>query len=710
MGTRTVIAILLVLVAALGAAVAYAISALVRMKKAVRRVDLETHLLSEKMDYLRRELEKLDPERYAPKTDWTAAPGPLSAAGTSPWAPGGANTAALVIDPALLRDAPPFLDERPESANEPPVRVPTFRPVETPAVDAPVPSPPRRSEILPDLKPLVELLPENMLEPDEEEPSVLPGSTDPNPVHATAGGSSSLRMPHIPAWLAEPFIEIRTSLVPVWNWLRVTSGSEAGGNYDAVALVWCIRGAIVVLGGALAGLMLYLVPSMEPEYVTVLGCATGIVCLLLAVSLVERGFGSLGRLLAIGGLFVTARSMCHAAWVSGVVPTGWAIAIVSIGAVAATMAGERNNSLMLAGAGIATAFVVPELMILHGVSIRFAAGLCVLLAAVVHAVASLRPWPLVRILCFVYGYSFLAYCVFHVPALGGISLGVSLVCLFATQHVLVLLGPSPLPRAIGVGSFWLGVLAMFLCLIVELGGMFQFFEHLQTLVMMFVLMLGGIALLERYGNPDRRDGPTGIALAACLVAMSAKLVLDLMPWHPGRGLVFNSPYSLYDAAVRCLDLIMVVAAFWMSGRRLTESAPRASVALGGFAFALMFVYATFEMNTYLHVNQPGFQGAGLSLLWGLVGVLLTMAGVSGKRPILSQLGGLFLIVMVVKLLAMDMGHMVMLHRVVALSGVGVLLLAGAVPYFRRSATLPDNSAVIPTADTIHQEPDPGHAP
>lgn len=709
MDTRFIIVLLLVLVAGLGVAVAYTLNALVVLKKAVRRVDLETHLLSEKLDYLRRELEKLDPDRYAPKSDWAVTPAAQGPIGSSAWAPPGANsTATLVIDPALLEDARPLPGDRPETSNEPPLRLPLPRVAEA-AISTPAP----RSELLPDLKPLVDLLPENMREP-EEEPSVLPGSGEPESVHAHTMSSvhgTPLRS-RTSQWLHDSLASLREGLAPAWKWFCVTSGPDAGGNYEAVALVWLIRGTVLTLGFALTSLMVSLVPAMEPEYVTVLGCVAGIACLSLAVTMVDRGAGALGRLLAIGGLIMTALSMFHGAWVSGVVPVGWALGILSVGALATTMAGERNHSLLLTGAGMAAVFALPLILIMQGESVRVAAALCVLLSVLAHAIISPRAWILLRILSLVYGYIFIASCTVNLDQpLRGPVLGALVGLLFVAQHGVVLFGPQSMPQTARQGSFWLGVTALFLFVCLELTSMFQGFGHLRSLVLTFVLLMGTIMLLERYNHPAQRDRATSLAMAICLTVMAVKQVLDFAPWQPALNLIFNSPYSLYEAAVRCLALIMVTAAFLMTARRLSDSVPRVTLALNALAFVGAFVYATLEVNTYLHVNLPGFQGAGLSLLWGLIGVLMTMAGVAIQRPLLSQFGGLFLGVMVIKLLAVDMRQMAdMLQRVVSLVGVGLLLLTGALPYFRRQRAPVDHAPSALTDAPLKQEPEPDHAP
>jgi hypothetical protein len=682
MATRLIIGILLLLIAGLGGALVYAFNALLRIKKDVRRVDMETHLLSEKMDYLRRELEKLDPDRYAPKTEWAAAPERYT--GESP-----------------QLDAPPLYDERPRSINEPPVRLPALLSAEVGA---------RRSDIMPDLKPLQALLDASMHESDEE-PSVLPGSEEPESVHALdepGGRRGRDNAGGVPAWISERRLAFLSWLEPALKWIRVVDGNREGEAEEAVA-AWLIRAAVLLLVGALVGLFRYLIPSMEPDYVTVLGCVSGIACLVLAVVMIDHGARIPGRLVAVTGLAVTAWAMQHGAWSSGVVPVKWAIAILSTGALATTLAGVRNNSLLLTGAGMLAAFVVPELLLMHGGSARFALGLCVLLTTLVHAIVSVRGWTLLRILAIAYGYVFIGFCVLSsrqpVP---GLFPGISILLLFFAQQSVVLLGPSPLPSAVRVGSYWAGVTSLFLYFCLELGLMFQAFGQLQSLVISFVLLLGAVAVLERLGNANRRDMVTCFVLVLILAVMAVKLMVDLSPWQPGVNLRFNATYTLQDAAVRCLDWAMVAAACWMSVRRLFVFLPRLAMWLGGLAFVGTFIFATFEVNTCLFINQPAFQAAGLSLLWGLVGVSLTMAGMARNRPMVSQVGWLFLAVIVFKLLAVDMGPMDMLHRVVALGGVGILLLAGASPYFRSRKAYSESNPVHSMADPMQKESDSEH--
>lgn len=629
-----------VLAVTTGGLAAYALVLASRLRRDVRRLDHETHFLSEKLDYLRRELDKLDPDRQLPRSEF----GP----DTPSFAPPGSAESPLPAE----RFAP---------VNEPPLRLPSPRGSEAVAVDMG-----RKTEIIPGLQPLAAMLKEEAH--DAAEPTVLPGSEEPDHHRGAAP-----QRDNVPAMLTALVCRIKAAL-------GITgAGGQPAEPDDAVTARWMLCAGLAMLVAALVGFLVYLLPSMESEYVTIMGCVAGMAALSASVAMADRGAVLRSRLAVVLGLALTAVAMYHGAWISGVVPVSLAVAILAVMALACLVGGERQGSVLVAGAGLAVALATPMVMLVNEVSPTCSLWLCVALAISGHLVLLRRPWPLLRAFAVLYTYGFIGWAVLTQGARG-----IAATCIAAlAHHGLVCLGEATLPRWIRTSSFWLALLAVFFSVALEISGMFAAFASLQMLVTSFLLLLAVLALVDRVA--ERADDPAGtFALVLCLAGMFLKvLFVDLPVSQPGGNLVYQAPYSTSEAAARLLNMGMVVVALGLAAWRLAGRVmPSLWKSAATAAFLVAFLGTTFDINTYLHLKRPGFQGAGLSLAWGAFGVMLTWAGGRVGGPLLRQLGWLLLGVIIIKLLLIDMRGMEPLSQVVAMSGVGLLVFAGALPYLR----------------------------
>jgi hypothetical protein len=174
-------------------------------------------------------------------------------------------------------------------------------------------------------------------------------------------------------------------------------------------------------------------------------------------------------------------------------------------------------------------------------------------------------------------------------------------------------------------------------------------------------------------------------LLAFVGAVVVKLFLfDVPSWHLSDDLLYRGPYSFRDALLRLVDF-GAVAGFFAGAYALLVARARArsaGVFLGFASLAVLFLYATLEVNTFLGYYLEGLRSGGVSILWALFALGLILRGIGTKRRALRYLGlGLFAVV-VWKVFLVDLSRLDQFYRVVAFLVLGVLVLCGAFLYLK----------------------------
>jgi uncharacterized membrane protein len=244
-------------------------------------------------------------------------------------------------------------------------------------------------------------------------------------------------------------------------------------------------------------------------------------------------------------------------------------------------------------------------------------------------------------------------------------------------------GPLPQNTAVWISlSAAVGVLFVYLHL--ELARTFAFFYGPLKLPVLTLLWLAMCAyLLNQFRTTSNR---AVLSLLACFLAgVLTKLVFfDLPSWHLTAHLVYADADSFRDAAFRLLDFGSVVAFCWLACALLFPRAEArdAVVWSGSAGIALSFVYATLELNTFLHGYVEGLRPGGISILWSLFALGLIAGGIWKRLRGLRLVGlGLFAVV-AVKVFFVDLAQLEQLYRIVAFVVLGLLVLTGSLIYLR----------------------------
>ena len=174
-------------------------------------------------------------------------------------------------------------------------------------------------------------------------------------------------------------------------------------------------------------------------------------------------------------------------------------------------------------------------------------------------------------------------------------------------------------------------------------------------------------------------------LVISVVALVAKLFLfDLPSWRVAEMRSYAGDYSFLEAAMRLLDFGAIIAFMYFGFRLLTGDvrARQAGQVLGGGALAMLFVFLSLEVNTFLGHYVQGLRAGGVSILWSLFALGLLLAGVWKDLKLFRYVAlGLFAVV-AWKVFFSDLAQLEPIYRIVAFLILGVLLLSGSFIYLK----------------------------
>lgn len=250
------------------------------------------------------------------------------------------------------------------------------------------------------------------------------------------------------------------------------------------------------------------------------------------------------------------------------------------------------------------------------------------------------------------------------------------------------------PRNLAVNVIqWFVVFFIFLFLHMELNTMLCYCEPLRLPVLTILwCALAGYFLWRYLSVADQQSSSGGLTRLQqfCFGAMSVVfvivlikvLVIDAGAWKLRDSFVYGIEYSLLYAGMRLIDygvvLMVLFGASSILARRGREPIP-ASI-FGYTGLALLFLYATLEVNSLLYWRLRDFQGGGISILWSIFAIAFIAVGIRKTVRALRYLGLVLFVVVTGKVFLVDLQDMAMIYRVVAFLVVGIILLLGSFAY------------------------------
>jgi hypothetical protein len=164
---------------------------------------------------------------------------------------------------------------------------------------------------------------------------------------------------------------------------------------------------------------------------------------------------------------------------------------------------------------------------------------------------------------------------------------------------------------------------------------------------------------------------------------------DLQVWDARLDMLYGAKGS-YDfgfAAMRLLDFGAMIAMLTFCWRLLrglagNEDARSAGIVFGAASLAMLFVFTTFELNTFLRDFVPGLRAGGISILWSLFALGLIVGGMWRDVRAVRYAGLVLFAVVAGKVLLSDTAHLSQVYRIVAFVILGVLMLSGSFAYLK----------------------------
>ena len=178
-------------------------------------------------------------------------------------------------------------------------------------------------------------------------------------------------------------------------------------------------------------------------------------------------------------------------------------------------------------------------------------------------------------------------------------------------------------------------------------------------------------------------------LVAFVVGMAAKLFLfDLVAWRVGADLLYGGPdYIFLDGAMRLLDFGAMIA-FLACGYYLLAAtsggvnARTAAYTFGAATLALLFVFLTLEVNTFLYHFVPGLRAGGVSILWSIFALGLIIGGMWKDVRAVRYVGLALFAVVAGKVLFSDLANLDRVYQIIACIILGIVVLSGAFVYIK----------------------------
>jgi uncharacterized membrane protein len=189
-----------------------------------------------------------------------------------------------------------------------------------------------------------------------------------------------------------------------------------------------------------------------------------------------------------------------------------------------------------------------------------------------------------------------------------------------------------------------------------------------------------------------------VLLGLALAGMFVKFIgYDLSSWGLNHRFIYSVPYSFRDALMRLIDFGAVigflVGAYALFTKRETPIPVRPI--LGFASLAMLFIYLTLEVNSYLYHNNDGLRAGGISVLWALFAIVLVWQGIARREATIRYLGLTLFAIVTGKVFMVDLANSDPIWRIVALMVLGVLFFAGAFLYFREPDKIATESSSTP---------------
>lgn len=245
--------------------------------------------------------------------------------------------------------------------------------------------------------------------------------------------------------------------------------------------------------------------------------------------------------------------------------------------------------------------------------------------------------------------------------------------------------PALLPEGLALPVCLVGGLLLFLYLNFEIwatvGWLYEPWRQ-PMLTTLWCALAGGLLWLWH----RRQDDNLYPFFVLAVMFILCKLVfLDMASWGVDWAILrYRKEFTGIGALLRLQDFGVSIGILLAGHFLMRRSAARQVLALrlGWLAVALLFLYATFEVSTFLDTYLPGIRAGGVTILWSGFALAFLLAGIRHRCRPLRYVGLALFGVVVAKVFLRDLAELDRIYRTVAFIALGLLTMAGSWLYLR----------------------------
>ena len=178
-----------------------------------------------------------------------------------------------------------------------------------------------------------------------------------------------------------------------------------------------------------------------------------------------------------------------------------------------------------------------------------------------------------------------------------------------------------------------------------------------------------------------------VILSLCCAVLTLKVLFYDMSsfWNASfLSLLYRDDYNLETATMRFLNFIpligMMTAVIYFARRKKDEVLSVSFFTVP--ALTLLFLYLSFESNSFFAAMLPKFKEGALSIVWGAYAFGILLYGLRKRVKALRYSGLILFGVTVFKIFFFDMANLDQIYRIIAFIILGITVLAAAFAYVR----------------------------
>lgn len=242
---------------------------------------------------------------------------------------------------------------------------------------------------------------------------------------------------------------------------------------------------------------------------------------------------------------------------------------------------------------------------------------------------------------------------------------------------------------------------LFLYLNLELNRTIGYAYSPLKLPMMTVLWLVFCAVMLWEAVVRQSQVLLSLVIVGLLTVLFKLFAVDIPAWSLSEQFLYGGDhYSWHDGLLRLMDFGLIVAFFVVAYAAVAgkKRHVEASVVFAVCGMGVLFLFLSFELNTFLHYFLPGMRAGGVSILWSVFAFTWLLRGIWHNTKALRYAGLTLFAIVVLKVFFRDLAELDQFYRIIAFIVLGVIVLAGSFIYLKYRETF------VVKSDTVSEEP------